>query len=200
MKIREPQKAKYYCHRFQSLHGLRTWATPPLDCLLDPNHPIEGDLYTVTLLREENMCDRGRVNSWKSGPGGKKEWRSMSRYLTSKRKRKGAGFSVMRLERASKFPSKAAGVHLGTKKAPWQIAIPRDMLMQRSTCSWSPSPPKPRSSMQLVRKLEFRLKYTHQTRFWDNNNFLPLKFPVSSTLGGSSNLEDEVTDDREPSR
>ena len=190
-----PQRAKLSCRGYQSLNGQRSWITSALDCLPDSNHPVEGELYTGTLLHEEDICERDRVTSWKNGPGRQKEWRSISRYLTSKRKRKGAEFLVISWERASKFPFKVAGVHLLAKKAPWRIAIPRNMLMQKSSYYGLPLSPKPGSSMQLVKSLEFKLRYTHKTQIWDNNDLLPQKFPVLSGFGGDLNLEDETIDD-----
>ena len=198
--VKELQKAQCYRHGHQFLSGHRVQTTPSLECLPDLNHPLEGDEITVTALYEEELCERGRVNSWKNGPGRKKEWRSI-RYLTSKRERKGAGLAISSLESASKSPTKAAGVRLLTRKTPWQIAVPRNMLMQKSTSYHGhPSSPKPRSSMQVVRNLGFRLKYTHKAQNWSKSDHLPQRFPVLFGSGVGSNLEDELVDNRGPPR
>ena len=195
VKMREPPKAKFSCHGYQSLNGHCSWTSSALDCVPDPNHPVEGGLYTGTLLHEEDICERDRVTSWKDGPGRQKEWRSISRYLTSKRKRKGAEFDVISWERAFKSQFKVAGVHLHVKKAPWRIAIPRNMLMQESSFYGSSLSPKPRSSVQFLQNLKFKLRYTHKPRIWDSNEFLSPKFSVLSGFGGDLNLEDETIDD-----
>ncbi len=196
VNMRGPRKAKFHSHGYQFRSGHRSWTTPSIDCLPDSVHPSGGDENTVTALHEDIICERGRVNTWKNGPGRKKEWRSI-RYLTCKRKRKEVEFSVASLERTSKSPPKAAGVHLLIKKAPWQIAVPRNMLLQKSSSDYdSPPSPKPRSSMQIGANLGLKLEHSHRYQIWDKSDLLSQEFPVLLGSGGGSNLEDEIIDDR----
>ena len=197
MNMRGSQKAKSYCHEYQSLIGHSSWTVPSLDRLPDSIHPFEDEESTVRGLHKERLCERGRVNSWKKGPGRKKDWRSV-RYLTCKRRQKGVEFPVASWECVSKSAPKAAGVYLLTKKAPWQIAVPRSMLMQRSSSDYgSPSSPKPRSSMQIVANLGHKLKHTQKSQIWDKSEFLPQDFPV---LFGPEGIENDFIDDRGPPR
>ncbi len=197
---REPQKAKFYCHGNQFLSGDRSWKTQSLNCLSGSDQPLEGDENAVTALHEKDISERGRVDSWKTGPGRKKEWRSI-RYLTPKRKRNRDECPVLGSEHVSKSPSKAARARPLTKKAPWQIADPRNMLMQKSSSYYSsPSYSKPRSSMQIVRDLGLNLRYTYTPRMRDKGDLLLQDFPVLVGSGEGSNFEDEIIDDRGPSK
>ena len=197
VNMSESQKAKVHSHGYQFLSGDRSSKTQSLDCLSVSDQPFEGDEIAVTALHEEDICERGRVDSWKNGPGRKKEWRSI-RYLTSERKRKRAECPVPGLEHASKFPSKATRVRLLPKKAPWQIAVPRNMLMQKSSsCHGSRPYSKPRSSMQIVRDSRLKVKYPY-TQIWNKSDLLLQDIPVLFDSGEGSNLEDEIIDEREP--
>lgn len=100
---------------------------------------------------ELDLFGRDRVRRWKDGPGHNKDWRS-SRYLKSMRKGERAKYQLSSLGRRSySNPSKATNNYLAITQFPPHIAIPKDMLRQKSACCQGHSSYlRPKSSWQAM--------------------------------------------------
>ena len=110
-------------------------------------------------LNELDFFGRDWIRRWKDGPGRNKDWKS-SCYLKSMRKRGQAKFQVSSLGRRSNMdPSKATNYYLAIAHSPSHIAVPKDMLRQKSTfCQGRSSYLKPKSSWQAMNEVGLNKK------------------------------------------
>ena len=108
---------------------------------------------------ELDLFGRDWIRRWKDGPGRNKDWKS-SCYLTSMRKRGQAKFQVSSLgSRSNLDPSKATNYYLAITHSPSHIAVPKDMLRQKSTsCQGHLSCLKPKSSWQAMNEVGLNKK------------------------------------------
>ena len=104
---------------------------------------------------------RDWIRRWKDGPGHNKDWRS-SRYLKSMRKGERAKYQLSSLGRGSYLnPSKATNYYLAITQFPPHIAVPKDMLRQKSiSCQGHSSCLKPKSSWQAMNEMGLNKKTT----------------------------------------
>ena len=117
----------------------------------------ESDLLSHCVSKETvapggpDLVGRNWIRWWKIGPGRGKDWRS-SRYLKSMRKGEWAKHQLSSLGRRSRLiPSKAANYYLAIAQAPSHIAVPKDMLRQKSrSCQRHSSYLRPKSSWQAM--------------------------------------------------
>lgn len=110
------------------------------------NHSVGEETIAPNEL---DLFGRDWIHRWKDGPGRNKEWRA-SRYLKSLRKGERAKCQLLPSERRSPprylYRSKAASHHLAITHSPPHIAVPKDMLRQKSTsCQSHSSCLKPKS-------------------------------------------------------
>ena len=100
---------------------------------------------------ELDLFGRDYIRRWKDGPGRNKDRRS-SRYLKSMRKGERAKYQLSSPGRRSYLiPSKVTNGYLAITQFPPYIAVPKDMLRQKSTsCQGHSSYLRPKSSWQAM--------------------------------------------------
>ena len=103
---------------------------------------------------ELDLFGRDWIRRWKDGPGHSKDWRS-SRYLKSVRKGERAKYQLSSLARRSCLDSfKATNHYPAISQSQPHIAVPRDMLRQKSTsCQGHSSCLKSKSSWQAMNEV-----------------------------------------------
>ena len=125
------------------------------------SHPVSDETIAPGEL---DHFGRNWIRRWKDGPGRNKDWRSNC-YLKPMRKGEWAKYQLSSLGRRSCLKrSKATNHHLANTPSPPQIAVPKDMLRQKST-SWQGhrSYLEPKSSWQAMSEVGLNKK----------TNFLP---------------------------
>ena len=108
---------------------------------------------------ELDLFGRDRIRRWKDGPGHNRDWRS-SRFLKSMRKGEQAKYQLSSLGCKSHLnPSKATNHYLAITQFPSYIAVPKDMLRQKSTsCQGHSSYLKPKSSWRAMYEMGLNQK------------------------------------------
>ena len=106
-----------------------------------------------------DLFGREWIRRWKDGPGRNKDWRS-SRYLKSVKEGEGAKYQLSSLGRRSYLNlSQATKIYLGTTRILPNIAVPKNMMRQKSnSCQVHSSNFKPKSSWQAMNKVDFKKK------------------------------------------
>ena len=149
---------------------------------------------------ELDLFGRDWIRRWKDGPGHNKDWRS-SRYLKSMRKGERAKYQLSSLGRRSCLnPSKATNYYLAIIQFPPHIAVPKDMLRQKSTsCQGHSSYLKPKSSWQamnemgLNKKTSFLPKSRARCEPWMTNPIDPLDIEEARRPKDRFSAESEVS-------
>ena len=142
------------------------------------------------------------IRRWKAGPGRNKDWRS-SRYLKSLRKAEQGKYQLLPLGGRSSprylYRSKAASHHLAITHSPPHIAVPKNMLRQKSTsCQGHSSILKPKSAWQAKNEMGLNKKTIHipksparcKPRMTDSINSLDIE--EAQRLEGRFSAEPEV--------
>ena len=112
-----------------------------------------------TALNRLDLFGRDWIRRWKDGPGHNKDWRP-SRFLKSMRKGEQAKYQLSSLGCKSHLnPSKATNHYLAITQFPSYIAVPKDMLRQKSTsCHGHSSYLKPKSSWRAMYEMGLNQK------------------------------------------
>ncbi|KAK0509952.1 hypothetical protein JMJ35_007346 [Cladonia borealis] len=106
-----------------------------------------------------DLFGREWIRRWKDGPGRNKDWRS-SRYLKPMKEGEGAKYQLSSLGRRSYLNlSQATNYYLGITRIPPHIAVPKEMLRQKSTsCHGHSSYLKPKSSWRAMYEMGLNQK------------------------------------------
>ena len=140
------------------------------------NHSI-GEVTVAP--NELDLFGRDWIHRWKDGAGRNKDWRS-TRYLKCLRKGERAKCQLLPSGRRSSprnwYRSKAASHHLAITHSAPHIAVPKDMLRQKSTsCQGHSSCLKPKSTWQAMNdvglntKTKFAVKSSTRCEPWMND-------------------------------